>query len=98
MNYTKKEIRDFEIMKQNQIGKKNEQIELEHPADIVVINNITRVCESKCVWVDIHDKNRLKRLIAREGAGYSGDYSVIAVKARTISFGDIIKVEQEIKI
>jgi hypothetical protein len=73
-----------------------EQTELDVPADVVVISAESRVVQSKCVWGDITNIPRLKRLIEREQRVYDGSGSiVVAVNARTRGLGDILQ-EQDI--
>lgn len=103
---TKQEIRALEEMeKRNKVAKANGWVktaieckELDIPVDLVVIDRLSRVCTSKCVWQDITNIPRLKRLVARESVGLGSEYSVITVQSRTVSFGDIINLEQEIKL
>lgn len=76
--------------------KKNDELSV--PCDLIVIDVKTRVCTSKCVWVDIRSKSRLKRLIEREQGGCGSDSIVVAVEARTISLGQILKGSEIIKL
>ena len=79
-------------------SKEVERTELEYPVDLVVISAESRVVQSKCVWQDIKDIGRLKRLIEREQRGYGSDSIVVAVNARTRGLGDILQEQDIIKL
>ena len=72
--------------------------ELDIPADLVVIGRVSRQVESKCVWQDIRNIGRLKRLQAREQVGMGAECEVVAVEARTTSLGEILQDNEIIKL
>jgi len=76
-----------------------EEIELDTPADLVVIDKISRVVKSKCVWCDLCDVARIKRLIVREQKYYwNTDSEVVAVHSRSVSLGAILLESEIIKL
>ena len=75
-----------------------EQTELDIPVDLIVVDKLSRVVTSKCVWQDIRDIGRLKRLQAREQASYGAECEVVAVEARTTSLGQVLQDNQVIKL
>ena len=99
MNYTEQ---DYKFMREKCLRVKNGVVEmrteLDIPADLVVIGRVSRQVESKCVWQDIRNIGRLKRLQAREQAGMGDDVEVVAVEARTTSLGEILQDNEIIKL
>ena len=82
--------------KMKAIGWKRELIpHLDSPVDIVVVDKITGICESKTCWKGIEDFERAKRLVARETGQY-GDSLVCAIISNSREIGE--KVNNIIKI
>ena len=103
---TKKESKEWDSIIANAEQRKRNgfidvepvRTELDVPADLVVIGRVSRQVESKCVWQDIRNIGRLKRLQAREQAEMGAECDVVAVEARTTSLGEVLQDNQVIKL
>jgi hypothetical protein len=81
-----------------------EKTELQSGVDIVIINTDKMQVNSITVWRDLVDKYQIKGLCKRETINYQKcgeqykNIKAVPLLARSVGLGDIIKVEEIIKI
>ena len=74
---------------------------MEHPADLIVVDRLSRKVESVLVWGEfgtLTDIARIKRLVERENASYGEESEVVVVIHRSVGMGDILQEQDIIKI
>ena len=75
--------------------------ELDMPADLIVVDRLSRRVESVLVWGEngtLTDIARIKRLVEREQSGWGSELEVVAVEARTTSLGQVLQDNEIIKL